>query len=269
MNDLRTDILAKAVSSTGKPEFFNNLTAFLKSILPFENVLVLVFNGEATPTPILVQASGEDVFSKLEDTYLSATYVLDPVYHFHTQREQAGIYWLGEMAPDNFFRTHYYKWYYGRIGILDEITVFHPVNESTTITVSMGTDTASGMRFSTKHEKALKKIGPVIHALIESDWDIRKQLKHPKKSGDSLPENLKNLIKARHGVKLSNRQAQIAFMILRGHSSPSIAGELEISPQTVKVFRRQLYTKCKITSQSELFNMMLPLLGEISAFSNE
>ena len=51
-------------------------------------------------------------------------------------------------------------------------------------------------------------------------------------------------------------------MILRGHSSLSIALRLGLSPQTVKVFRKQLYRRCAISSQAELFALMLPLLKD-------
>ena len=64
-----------------------------------------------------------------------------------------------------------------------------------------------------------------------------------------------------HDVRLSKRQAEVALLILRGHSSVSIGLRLGISPQTVKVFRKQLYRKCRISSQAELFNLLLPLLG--------
>ena len=56
-------------------------------------------------------------------------------------------------------------------------------------------------------------------------------------------------------------QAEVALLILRGHSSVSIGLRLGISPQTVKVFRKQLYRKCGISSQAELFALLVPLLG--------
>jgi DNA-binding NarL/FixJ family response regulator len=40
----------------------------------------------------------------------------------------------------------------------------------------------------------------------------------------------------------------------------SIGLRLAVSPQTVKVFRRQLYARCAIATQAELFALMLPLL---------
>ena len=264
MTDFCVDKFAKSISSVGKSAFHEEFAEFLRSILPFENIISLVFNGNSIPAPIMTKTYGTNVFARLE-SYLSATYLLDPVYHFHIRRERKGIYWLKEMAPDNFLRSRYHEWYYGRIGILDEITIFQPVNETTTITISMGTDTASGKKFSAKQEKTLKRMAPAIHSLVNCDWDIRKRFGSPVETGDSLSRNLQGIVEARHGVTLSGRQAQVAIMILRGHSSPSIALELGISPQTVKVFRRQLYAKCGISSQSELFRMMLPLLRDISA----
>jgi DNA-binding CsgD family transcriptional regulator len=38
-----------------------------------------------------------------------------------------------------------------------------------------------------------------------------------------------------------------------------------VSPQTVKVFRRQLYARCGISSQAELFALLLPLLTSLVA----
>jgi DNA-binding CsgD family transcriptional regulator len=61
---------------------------------------------------------------------------------------------------------------------------------------------------------------------------------------------------------LSPRQAEVAVLVLRGHSSVSIGLKLGISPLTVKVFRKQLYKRCSISSQAELFQLMLPLLGQ-------
>jgi DNA-binding CsgD family transcriptional regulator len=76
----------------------------------------------------------------------------------------------------------------------------------------------------------------------------------------SLTETLIGAMKLRHSVVLSQRQAEVALMILQGHSSPSIGLHLNISPQTVKVFRKQLYSRCGLSSQAELFALMMPLL---------
>ena len=75
-----------------------------------------------------------------------------------------------------------------------------------------------------------------------------------------LSQRLQHKLAGEHGVQLSPRQAEVALYILRGHSSQSIGKALGISGQTVKVFRRQLYAKCAVSSQAQLFALLLPLL---------
>ena len=74
-------------------------------------------------------------------------------------------------------------------------------------------------------------------------------------------EDLIDQVHATHGVLLSPRQAQVVELILKGHSSASIGLQLGISAQTVKVFRKQLYKKCQISSQAELFNYLMLVLS--------
>ena len=56
---------------------------------------------------------------------------------------------------------------------------------------------------------------------------------------------------------LSKRELEIVTLILKGHSTYSIAARLGVSPNTVKVHRRQAYAKLTISSQAELFHLFL------------
>ena len=77
---------------------------------------------------------------------------------------------------------------------------------------------------------------------------------------DAPPERLRRVLAENHAIRLSQRQAQVALLILQGHSSVSIGLRLGVSAQTVKVFRRQIHARCGISSQAELFALLLPLL---------
>jgi DNA-binding CsgD family transcriptional regulator len=48
--------------------------------------------------------------------------------------------------------------------------------------------------------------------------------------------------------------------LLRGHSVKSSAKVLEISPQTVCMHRKNLYTKLAVNSQAELFALFIDWL---------
>ncbi|MNE91634.1 Transcriptional regulatory protein UhpA [compost metagenome] len=61
---------------------------------------------------------------------------------------------------------------------------------------------------------------------------------------------------------LTDREREVAHMILRGHSVKSTAIELGISPETVRMHRKNLYLKLQINSQSELFARFIDWLRQ-------
>ena len=56
---------------------------------------------------------------------------------------------------------------------------------------------------------------------------------------------------------LTERETQVAVLLLAGHSTKSIAARLSISPETVKVHRRNLYEKLAVSSQAEIFALFM------------
>lgn len=60
--------------------------------------------------------------------------------------------------------------------------------------------------------------------------------------------------------RLSEREAEVARLILRGHSSKVIARMLGNSPETVKVFRKRIHTKLGLATSAELFSLFLAAL---------
>jgi DNA-binding CsgD family transcriptional regulator len=61
--------------------------------------------------------------------------------------------------------------------------------------------------------------------------------------------------------RLTQRERQITQLLLRGHSSKSVARELNIAPGTVMVHKRNLFSKLGITSQYELFSLFIDRLS--------
>lgn len=252
--------LAHAVDAIGKREFYPAATEYLRCCLDYDNVIVIVFSGSSVPNVLYKKIYGPDVFRYLAEQYLPAAYLLDPIYHFHLRRGEPGLYRLLDVAPDQFRRSRYFKWYYGRIGITDEISVVLPVGASATITISMGKDGSSGQAFGQKAEECLRSHGPVIMSLLRAHWVASEAPPMVDPHHGSITDSLIAAMRTHHGVLLSKRQAEVALLILQGHSSPSIGLNLGVSPQTVKVFRKQLYSKCNLSSQAELFALMMPIL---------
>ncbi|WP_242674554.1 LuxR C-terminal-related transcriptional regulator [Marinobacter halodurans] len=142
--------------------------------------------------------------------------------------------------------------------------MFATVPDTVTITTCLGRDRSSGAPFSKREIQALHNNERTLSALAEKNWqdfqpgDSRPQPPAP------LGDRLREALRRQHDIRLSPRQAEVALFILRGHSSLSIGLHLDVSPQTVKVFRRQLYAKCGISSQAELFALLMPLFARLT-----
>jgi len=61
----------------------------------------------------------------------------------------------------------------------------------------------------------------------------------------------------RFDARLTQREIETARLILQGFSSKAIAQQLGISPETVKVHRRNVYHKLKVNGHGELFALVL------------
>lgn len=61
----------------------------------------------------------------------------------------------------------------------------------------------------------------------------------------------------RFDARLSVREIETARLILQGFSSKAIAQQMGISPETVKVHRRNLYHKLNVNGHGELFALVL------------
>ena len=269
MTNAINENLAAAITAIGKREFYPAMTSYLRQCLNYDNVIVLIFSGTTIPKVLYKRIYGPDVFRLLADLYLPASYLLDPIYHFHLKRGDAGLYRLLDVAPDQFRRSRYFEWYYGRIGITDEISVILPIGESVTITISMGKDSSSAQDFSTNAEVYLRSHEPVIMSLLNAHWVASEAQPTIKANSAPITDSLIADMRAHHNILLSKRQAQVALLILQGHSSLSIGLHLGISPQTIKVFRKQLYKKCSLSSQAELFALMMPILEQSAGHGSE
>ena len=58
-------------------------------------------------------------------------------------------------------------------------------------------------------------------------------------------------------ARLSLREAQICARIVSGYSNEAIGLVLGLSFHSVRTYRRRAYTKLGITSQNELFSLVL------------
>lgn len=249
--------LAEAIRLCGAPGFETALCGFLRRATGADNLVVLAYRRAGPPLALYQASDTSQVFSQLNTTYLNGAYLLDPFHELHLTEAAPGVYRLIDIAPDAFHRSRYFEEYYRQTTLLDEMTYLTYPRPGLTLTLCIGRDATSGAAFSARALDTCRRLSPIVLALADRHWA---NLPVDAAQATDLTSQISDALQARHNIRLSPRQAEVAILVLRGHSTASIALRLGVSAQTVKVFRRQIYQRCAISSQAELFALMLPLL---------
>ena len=249
--------LAEAIRHLHVPGFEQALWHVLQTVAEPDNLAILIYRHSGPIEILYTQSCDPRAFAQLRTTYISGAYLLDPYYDLHLRHIQPGVYRLLDVAPDAFQRSRYFTEYYAQTTLVDELTfVAYPV-PGISLNICIGRDGSSGQPFSPRQRDACQRLAPIIVALAERHW--AGLTAHPGPA-DDVVGLLVGAVFATQSIRLSPRQAEVALLILKGHSSVSAGLRLGVSAQTVKVFRKQLYRRCRISSQAELFALMLPLL---------
>jgi DNA-binding CsgD family transcriptional regulator len=251
--------LADAIRRVGRAGFETTVWQLFRAVAAPDNFIVLAYRDSGPPEVLYRWTENPQVFAELEGTYLPGAYRLDPYFDLHLGRVPAGAYRLRDVAPDAFHRSRYFLDYYEQTTLLDEVTFVAWPAAGVSLNLCLGRDVSSGRTFAAREIEACQRLAPVVAALAESHWANLVAGPGP---ADDVTAMLAAAARRAHGIHLSPRQAEVALLILRGHSTASIAMRLGVSAQTIKVFRKQLYARCAISSQAELFALMLPLLKD-------
>jgi DNA-binding CsgD family transcriptional regulator len=106
----------------------------------------------------------------------------------------------------------------------------------------------------------LNDIYPVIDALVKQFW-LQRACDYVQ---FEQPDTAMNAALDSFGADcLTKREREITRMILKGHSSKSIAKQLHISLGTVKVHRKNIHTKLDTSSNSDIFTLFLEHLNQV------
>lgn len=255
--------LAKVVSAIGENEFVDMLAQNCEPIFRCSSTVVGLFRTGARPRHLFNNLRSRDEALTVTP-YISGPYLLDPFYDLMTSGAPNGVYRLLDIAPDEFQESDYYEVYYRRTRLREEIGILTRLDESTHVLVSFGS------RESDEDEpqiSAPETLEPLLSAICQKHWEIW----HAREPGGdaTFAVSLDNAFKNFGRDLLTDREREVMMLLLKGHSSKSMARVLNISPETIKIHRRNLYTKVDVGTQSELFSVFLESLATIPVGSDE
>ena len=147
------------------------------------------------------------------------------------------------MEHDNFQRSEYFRACYKSIGTHDELGFFIRLRPGHYIVVLFGRYLGKP-EFANRTLRRLDQIWPLVSSSVRRQWDSLQLDESATPPADPFGA-------------LTECEREIALMILQGFSSEEIALHASISPQTIKVHRRNIYSKLRISSAMELFRKYL------------
>jgi DNA-binding CsgD family transcriptional regulator len=248
--------LANLFENVGESEFPTLLSNMLFSLTPYDSIAVYTYLEGVKPKMLFHNIPDALVDVTLTN-YVDGPYLLDPITQACARGISSGVYHLGELAPDHFRQSEYYKRYYQQIGLRDESVVLIMLEPGYYVTLSIGHRHADQGKISSRDLQRLKKVAPVLISAGRMHWSMALE-KHPQKLRyRSQVDQLSKAFDSFGSEELTSREREIAREILKGHSGKSIARMLNISLETVKVHRKHINNKLGVSSHAQLFTLFI------------
>jgi len=251
----------KVISSIGSTAFTANLSTALKDIAPFDFMVVFGYLGSRKPLDLYDDFTPAKRKVHVED-YQEGPYLLDPYYNATTIPIESGLYRLSDLAPDRFYQGEYFRNYYSQTGLAEEVAYFINLPDSANVIVSL---MRTKKVFSAREMRELGKYQPVALSACQKHWpDLALNFRDPddKVLVEGRARSLEFALHEFGKGLLTPREREVVEFTLKGHSAAAVGKILEISPGTVRIHRRNIYNKLRISSQGELFSGFIDTMLE-------
>lgn len=253
--------LRKAFANIDEPDALRHLACAFGHLVSIESVMISLEHRDRAPQLLYQQGIPEQYRVALLERYFSVGYLLDPFCLAVEQGLAEGFYHLEEIAPDHFFDSEYYKTYYLKAGSSEDSFYLVDTGHDTQISVSLFQG-FGGESLRVEQLNLLRAVEPLVLELIAEFGrrGLPQRADHEAGGRDDLKQRVQSAFEHFGSDVLTEREREVAHMVLRGHSVKSTASQLNISPETVRMHRKNLYLKLEVGSQSELFALFIEWL---------
>lgn len=264
--DLQVNIsiaTGKLIDAIGSKQFPAALADLLRLTVPYSYTVIFGYSGALRPLDLFDDFPNKKRKIFVND-YLEGPYLLDPFFLAATRPVTPGLYRMRDLAPDRFYQGEYYRNYYAKTGLAEEIGYFIDLAPDTMVVVSL---MRAERVFTSRDMRTLAEQTPIIRAAARRHYRAerafervpdRATLQDPAKAA-RVEESFASF---GEGL-LTPREREIVEYTLKGHSAEAVGEILSIAPGTVRIHRRNVYAKLRISSQGELFYKFIQTVGKV------
>ncbi len=161
-------LVAQCIDSIGYDQFYTHLMTTLRSLADFDNSVVFAYYKKAKPVCLSHTFPVERRIVFVDD-YLKGPYLLDPFFESCRHHMDPGLYRLRDIAPDRFYQSEYYRSYYVRTGLSEEICYLFYLSASVAVVISL-MRSGEESRFSAREFRLLENVAPIVTSIAQRHW---------------------------------------------------------------------------------------------------
>ena len=249
----------RIIDRIGTPEFPRALADGLHEIADYDFTVIFGYLGSSCPMDLYDDFPPDRRRLHVEE-YQEGPYLLDPFFLASRGRADPGLWRLREIAPDRFYQGEYYRNYYAQTGLAEEIGYLVRLSGDLALVISL---MRKERRFSNAETRALTRAWPVVDAACRQHW--RDLATADRRMPPGMDARVETAFRSIGEGVLTAREREVVELTLRGHSADAIGKLLGISAGTVRIHRRNIYSKLRISSQGELFSLFINAILETAA----
>ena len=249
--------VGEMLSSNSGDRIADGLIDGIGQAVEHNGTCLLAFHVDASPEVLhhTLEPEGERHYV---ERYFAGPYLLDPLYELALRDDKPGMCRFRDATPDRFHSSEYYRQYCERTHLKDEMDFLVEVDRGTSLALVIG---RREKMFARAELSRLALIEPVVRAAMRRIWEKSRRAGGRSAADRAIHRRLKECYENFGDDVLTQREREITQLLLRGHSTKSVARQLDIAPGTVMVHKRNLFQKLGITSQFELFSRFIEELS--------
>ncbi|MDF3198363.1 LuxR C-terminal-related transcriptional regulator [Pseudomonas sp. 1912-s] len=212
------------------------LCGAMRQFIDHDNFILKVYDAGSDRPTIIAHDIPAHRHPQYFGAYFSSAYKQDPLLQRMAHGTGAQIVQINS-ATCALESSAYYQTYYHELQLNDEVDILLPMESGQSLVLSMGRRDGVTQR---DELATLNSVYPLVECLLRKFW---KQHASPLAGAHEQPV-------------LTNREREVIQWMLNGKGTKEIARLLDISVQTVKVHRRNVYAKLGVSTELQLCSLL-------------
>lgn len=259
------DGFGRVAAGIGGPAFFELLLSALGKVVRFSNSDLVIVEcdprEEAPPTLVGVYCNEGPYAAVIRERYLPYGYQLCPEIAAVRRGWTNGIYSMAELGTDGFLEPACYDAYYGLLEVRNFYDLFAELGDGRVAGWSVGRH-RDDPDFTPADDRLLRSLAPLLIGLVTRHCQLAFPPR-PRLALDTplaLPKEIAAALSKVATEPLTERELEVALLLVRGLSTKAVSRLLSITPMTEAVHRKSIYRKLRMASQVELVSYCLHTL---------